>query len=119
MCKSLPFGALAFDLYSACPFESLPVVPATGLAVTAPLPVVPVEAQTLVRHNGVQPLHYPDYYAIRDDGGFDRSVFLDFDHGAFMDAPEFVASGSHRAGHICCAGTTSAFFFTMGAVCRG
>lgn len=87
MCKSLPSSALDFDLYSACPFESLPELTASVPAVTAPA-VVPVEAQNcgvIPEHDLSGPCVQPEFWG-------------DFvlEHGAHMDAPERVACGSHR-----------------------
>lgn len=88
MCKSLPFGALGFDLYSACPFESLPVVPAAGPAVTAPKPVVLVGVQP---SREVSPIISP----ARSAEQF-RFGYMDVDpYAGSMDAPLWLPSGSH------------------------
>lgn len=86
MCKSLPISAMQFDLYSACPFESLPVVPAAGPAVTAPEPEVPGGVQTSVCLSSV-------FSPARSTVEF-RYGFGDSD-GCSIDAPDWLPHGGH------------------------
>lgn len=90
MCKSLPFGALDFDLYSACPFESLPASKASVCTVTAPA-VVPVGALSSPRVlvacpfgadscDDAQRLHASESFLISGMG---------------LDAPAWLPGGSH------------------------
>lgn len=90
MCKSLPLGALDFDLYSACPFESLPASKASVCTVTAPA-VVPVGSPL-----SPSVLVACPYGADSCDDAQGRDASESFlISGMGLDAPMWLPGGSH------------------------
>ncbi len=109
MSVSLPAAAISFDLYSACPFESVDFsgpqldenegVQFDDSALSGPA-VAPPAYEGVA--NPYLSRRYPASFRVRSDFEFES-----FDS---LDAIDCMPSGSHRPMSVSCAGTPYAFF---------